>query len=462
MRPLPILGDGPAPSGAAPRRSAETATTPGLAFRDPPPVAERTAPLRVAIARALVGAERLPIELPRFGLRLLDVEARRGERVSLVLGMDAPIASLDVAPAPGGSERPVRVEVRVLGPGAETRRERLADMAARVERAVDAARWSTAAPLARELAALPHDVPLGFYRQLVAGTRDATALVRTGFQCNQDCGLCWQGRDWGRHGPEQVLAWIEDLAASGVPRLIISGGEPTLDPELPRYVARAREVGFSSVVLETNAIQLAKPGQAAKLRAVGLTDAFVSLHSGEAAISDAITRAPGTHARTVRGIAALLEAGVHVVLNAVMTEEGLGTLAGLPDFIVTTFGLHPGLGSLMLSYPTEPFDPSLSAAIAPDPARLRAALRSTIDRACSLGLVVRGLDGPCGPQLCAFDADPRVTELAPIAEPVDFRRHLPACDGCAVRASCLGVRHAEIERFGDAAVTPLARSPLPA
>ncbi|MBK8696327.1 MAG: hypothetical protein IPN17_29675 [Deltaproteobacteria bacterium] len=50
------------------------------------------------------------------------------------------------------------------------------------------------------------------YRQLVWGTV-AQGLVRVGFGCNQDCGLCWQDRDWGRFPPAQVLGWIEDLRA---------------------------------------------------------------------------------------------------------------------------------------------------------------------------------------------------------------------------------------------------------
>jgi MoaA/NifB/PqqE/SkfB family radical SAM enzyme len=205
-------------------------------------------------------------------------------------------------------------------------------------------------------------------------------------------------------------------------------------------------------------VQLAKPGAATRLAAAGLTDAFVSLHSGDAAVSDAITRAPGTHARTVMGVRALLEAGVPVILNAVMTAEGLDHLGRLPDFVHEAFGRHPLLRSLMISYPTDPFDPALAPTIAPDPARLRAALREAIDRSFALGLRVRGLDGPCGPPLCAFDADPRITERKPVPGPLEFRFHLPACDGCVVKAACFGVRRADAERFGDACVTPIVRT----
>jgi MoaA/NifB/PqqE/SkfB family radical SAM enzyme len=334
-----------------------------------------------------------------------------------------------------------------------------AAMAARLVVSTTKERWERASGIAKELARLPLGVPLGFFRQIVAGVEPPEGIVRTGFGCNQDCGMCWQGRDWGRYGPEQVLLWIEDLWAAGARALIVSGGEPMLDPELIRYVERARALGFSGVTLETNAIQASKPGYASRLAKAGVTQAFVSLHSGDAAVSDAITRAPGTHERTVRGIHGLLDAGIPVALNAVTTAEGIDALGELPDFIHDTFGRHAGLLHLMISYPTMPFDRALVRTIVPDPARLRAALRKAIDRAFVLGIVVRGLDGPCGPPLCAFDADERVISGKPISGPVDFRRKVPACDRCAVQSACFGVRGVDVDLFAETCVRPIERWP---
>ncbi|MFT3769689.1 MAG: radical SAM protein [Minicystis sp.] len=422
-------------------------------FRDPAPVEDRASALRLDLARTLVGAPALPVKLPTSGLTLIDVTADRGG-IDLLLGPTDPVARLRLtrdkaAPA-------VSVAVQEIQPGAARFRKVIDVLAERVQRATTAEKWDRAWVIAKDLAKLPIGVPLGFFRQLVAGVEPLQGLVRTGFNCNQDCGLCWQGRDWGRYGSDQVLTWIEDLREAGARSLLISGGEPTLDPDLARYLARARDLGFASITLETNAVQIAKPGVAARLFEAGLTTAFVSLHSGDAGVSDAITRAPGTHARTVLGIRALLEAGVPVILNAVLTAEGLDHLGRLPDFLHDAFGPHPLLKSLMISYPTDPFDRTLIPGIMPDPAILRAALKQAIDRSFELGITVRGLDGPCGPPLCAFDADPRITDLRPTPGPLDFRMHVPACDGCAVKAACFGVRCADVDRFGESCVSPIA------
>ena len=440
-------------------------------FRDPPSADAEAAEMQREIAEILVRAPRLPIELPAFNLTLLGVETD-GKVIDLIVGKSAPISRLrlqrDGASAtPGGlvtlkskaaRSQIVRVTVEVIHADTSRFRAQLDSMASRIGAATTEERWCAALAVAKRLRRLPAGLPLDHFRQLVPGVTRPLGLVRTGFLCNQDCGLCWQGRDWGRFDSAQVITWIEDLHAAGARYLIISGGEPTLDPDLERYFARSRELGFTGVSLETNAIQMAKPGFTERLRKAGLTDALVSLHTGDAATSDAVTRAPGTFVRTVKGIQSLLAEGVMVTLNCVITQEVLDHLARLPDFIHDTFGAHRRLESLMLSLPADPHDRALLPDLIPDPVRLRAILGPTIDRALALGIAIRGLDGPCGPQLCAFGADPRVTRLEPVGkDDLEFRGQLPACEGCSVRAACRGPRHVQVERYGDACVAPIQR-----
>ena len=436
---------------------------PSPLFRDPPSQEDAARALRLQIAQALVRAPSLPVALPAFGMSLLDVSVdRRG--VELVLGHDAPVAALRlerprnlVALGRDASPALPAVVVRAIHePSTARETAKLTRMAERVRAALTPARWEEAQGLAKKLAELPVGVPMDFYRQLVPGVDHPEGLVRTGFLCNQDCGICWQDRDWGRHDAAQILRWIEDLALHGARSLILSGGEPTLDPRLADYIRHARALGYTQVTLETNAVQLAKEGHAARLRDAGLTSAFVSLHSGDANVSDAITRAPGTHARTVRGVRALLEAGVPVKINAVMTREGLDHLASLPDFLHEQFGAwkHLLLG-LMLSYPTQPYDPALVPTINPDPRKLRPVLMRTLERAFELGLEPHGLDGPCGPPLCTFGADARVVSLRPVPGPLDFRTHIAACARCSVKEACFGVRTTDVALYGEDCVTPL-------
>jgi len=445
------------------RRRGEGEAMAQALFRDPPDVAAQGAELQLAIARALVNAPTLPIELPAFDLTLLAVAAEK-RSIDLVLGKTSPIAKLRLQPsvagahAATGESSAVDVSIIEVHPSMGRFEPKLRAMARRLRAAISAEKWQRAAAHAQQLARIPVGVPIAFYRQLVPGV-SGQGLIRVGFLCNQDCGICWQDRSWGRFEAQQVLTWIEDLHAAGARSLIISGGEPTLDSKLETYIRHARAVGFDTITLETNAIQFSKSALAERLRDAGLSDCFVSLHSGDAATSDAITRAPGTFARTVAGIGALLAAGVPVHLNCVMTREGIAHLGGVPDFVHSQYGNHPALQGLMLSQPSDPYDRSLLSAIIPDPDQIRAVLPAVIDRAFALGLAVRGLDGPCGPPLCAFAADRRITNLAPISEKIAGRTYFPACDACAVRHACFGVRVADAEMYGDACVRPLPSAP---
>jgi hypothetical protein len=235
---------------------------------------------------------------------------------------------------------------------------------------------------------------------------------------------------------------------------VVSGGEPTLDRNLAGHVRLARASGFERVGIETNAVACARGDLARGLREAGLDEALVSLHSAEASVSDALTRAPGTHARTLLGIGALMDAGVRVSVNAVMTSASIGTLAELPAALRATLGPRRRLSALVVSDPVEPYDVGAHASLLPHPCRVREVLPLLIDAAERAGIGALSLGGPCGPPLCAHGADPRVTDLAP-KPAVGFRVHPPACSRCAVRDACFGVRETALRLFGEACTAPI-------
>jgi hypothetical protein len=429
-----------------------------VTFRDPPPsVADERSKER-RLAKALFDAREVPVFLPLFELFLNRVTAAENG-FTLALGVERDASVVLVRLSRAADPQKLEVAVEPLTPLAKRDAQALAAFVDRLRRGLTHARWTAATIEARKVPMLASGVPLEALRQVIEGVVPPAGLLRTGFRCNQDCGMCWQSREWPDFGGAPVRTWIEDFARGGVRALTISGGEPMLDPELPSYVEHARALGFTSIQLETNAIQAAKPGHAARLAAAGVTEALVSLHSPDADVSDAITRAKGTHGRTLEGAQALLDAGIRVRINAVMTAQALATLPRLPDFLRARFGTNPRLIGLALSYPARPFEAALEATLVPAPEAVRAALKPTVDRAAALGLDLGGLSGPCGVPLCAIDADPRIFQLGREAPPVAFRTFLAACDGCAVRTSCYGVRVEEAAQFGERCVKPLARAP---
>jgi cyclic pyranopterin phosphate synthase len=77
---------------------------------------------------------------------------------------------------------------------------------------------------------------------------------------------------------EEITAIVRQLAPLGLRRLRITGGEPTIRPELTRLVSMLRAVeGIEDIALSTNGVRL--PAMAAQLRAAGLDRVNMSVDS---------------------------------------------------------------------------------------------------------------------------------------------------------------------------------------
>jgi radical SAM protein with 4Fe4S-binding SPASM domain len=116
-----------------------------------------------------------------------------------------------------------------------------------------------------------------------------------------------------------------------IPFFSFTGGEPLLRKDLEALIAYAGERRLR-VNLITNGT-LASPERARSLFAAGLRTAQVSLESPDAAIHDALCGAPGSHAATLLGIAALQEAGIKVQTNSTLTRRNRESLLAMPAFL---------------------------------------------------------------------------------------------------------------------------------
>lgn len=286
------------------------------------------------------------------------------------------------------------------------------------------------------------------------------AIVRVGFHCNQDCGFCWQGRDWP--GPPRAMLeqWIDEMAAGGVRELMISGGEPTVYGELLDLVRRARAADLTPW-LQTNAIRLGKPGFAAALAAAGVAGLTVSYHAGDSALSDLLTRAPGTHVRTEAGIRASLGAGMRLTLNCVVGRRNLAYLPATAERIVAEFLPLAEHGiAVSFSNPSEAHDPADGDPVPLDEVSgpLAAAVRILIEA----GIPVQAV-GSCGFPPCALRDVPEMVvpllldRLAP--EHFASRRKPDACAPCALYDACVGPRERDVRNFGSRGLVPFTERP---
>ena len=304
------------------------------------------------------------------------------------------------------------------------------------------------------------------YRQISRGSAEQNATIRLGFRCNQDCGMCWQGRAWPDPPEALALLWLDEIAAAGIEQVVFSGGEPTLYRSLPELLRRAGELGLR-VELQTNAVLLRKPTTLNALCEAGLRRVFVSYHSHLPQVSDALTRAPGTHVATEAGIVACLLAGIEVQLNTVVERLNLPHLADHARAIVSRF-VQPfadnPVRDVTFSYPTSYHDRELwRASVMP----LDAIAPRLVEAARILaaqGLSVDASGAGCGFPLCVLRDEPGLIRHADLAQ-MDLkdssaRSHPPACDPCALRGECPGLRREYLEVHADRGVVPFLEVPV--
>ncbi len=182
--------------------------------------------------------------------------------------------------------------------------------------------------------------------------------------------------------------------------MTLTGGEPTLHPKLVDFVrlARAHDVAGLGVALQTNAVRLDDAALTDALVAAGVTLVQVSLHAARAALSDAITQAPGTFARTLAGLDHLARhAAVTLVINYVIVRRNVGELG---DFVALVAVRWPralvNVSFAALSTDVVPDDGD----VMPRYGEVMPALEAALDRARALGLAVTGFASMCGVPLC--------------------------------------------------------------
>ena len=155
----------------------------------------------------------------------------------------------------------------------------------------------------------------------------------TNYDCNLQCDYCCvvagPRADPRRLDGARIVGLANEAATAGFQRVFITGGEPTLRPDVPDLIVAITD--RLPLTILTNAMLL-RGTRWDRIRAVLGSDrpvSFqVSLDSAGPALHDA-HRGPGSHARALTGIRTLLDVGATVRLAASLPEAHLGELSGL-------------------------------------------------------------------------------------------------------------------------------------
>jgi uncharacterized radical SAM superfamily Fe-S cluster-containing enzyme len=150
-------------------------------------------------------------------------------------------------------------------------------------------------------------------------------------ECNCTCPVCYADARPGAGG-HLPLAEVEAVARAlrdqGLKAISLTGGEPTLHPELPSIIANLRRIGLD-VTLISNGLRLGRdPALARRLRRSGLTYLYLQLDTLSPRVCETIRGDREVETR-LRAVEHARRAGMHLGVNVTVVRDNLDEAGAL-------------------------------------------------------------------------------------------------------------------------------------
>jgi MoaA/NifB/PqqE/SkfB family radical SAM enzyme len=246
--------------------------------------------------------------------------------------------------------------------------------------------------------------------------------------------------------------------------VILSGGEPTLHPDLLALADCVAGLGMH-LGLVTNGRRLADPSLVDELLRRNLRYAYVSLHGASAPVHDTIVRAQAFE-QTLCAIRNLSGRVEDLTVNTVVTRDNLLDLRGIVELL-------EGIPGLLVKFTfPQPKGAALDHfdSVVPRLTDAASAVMDTIAHATARGASVRfGLEGfpfCLVPGFSSLRDDLETHDIRSMSEPEDddlvavdssLSIKTSRCDGCSVRSECPGIYREYARHRGDGELTALTQ-----
>jgi len=155
--------------------------------------------------------------------------------------------------------------------------------------------------------------------------------------CNHHCGFCSNPKSTSVHTQATIERLVDDLVERGYYGVILTGGEPTLHPDLPAICAYAKAKGLH-VRMITNGSRGPDAVFARELAAAGLELMHVSIYSTRPDVEESIRGVAGTIDRAGAAIDHAHANGIGVNVNCVINRLNADHL---DETAMTLLDRHP-------------------------------------------------------------------------------------------------------------------------
>jgi MoaA/NifB/PqqE/SkfB family radical SAM enzyme len=162
------------------------------------------------------------------------------------------------------------------------------------------------------------------------------------FRCNCKCIFCSVGRQIEHHikegsgikTTEEVKEDIDLAVKVKAKAFALSGGEPTLRPDIFELVRYAKKRGLPKVEVQSNGRMYYYKDFCEKMVKAGVDDFVVSFHSGQKNVHDKLMGLKGTYEQASCGVKNLKTLGQTVKINLVILKPNYRHLAATAKYLL--------------------------------------------------------------------------------------------------------------------------------
>jgi MoaA/NifB/PqqE/SkfB family radical SAM enzyme len=159
------------------------------------------------------------------------------------------------------------------------------------------------------------------------------AYLQVSRVCNQKCIFCSNPANGRVISWDEAVTLIDSFAKTGAAGVILTGGEPTMFPELPRLVAYAVKRKLIPRLI-TNGQNTAAPAYMRALARAGLTHMHISIHSCRPEVQARLSSNPDSLKNIRRSLGHAGKLGIRVDINTVINKANAGHLSELVRWVV--------------------------------------------------------------------------------------------------------------------------------
>ncbi|MBW2463054.1 MAG: radical SAM protein [Deltaproteobacteria bacterium] len=299
------------------------------------------------------------------------------------------------------------------------------------------------------------------------------ALIKVGYGCNDHCSFCHTLDVRHIDGEaREIHQKIDRAKALGHSMVVLSGGEPTIRPELLAWADHVVSLDMD-FGLVTNGRMLSYPELTDALLERRLRYVYLSLHGGTAKVHDLMVRSEAFE-ETYGALRVLSGRGLDLTANCVVTRHNVEHLRGLVDAVLPYEDLSLNFSMVEPKGGGDALFEHLMPRITAAAGRIREAIEYGDARVRDSGATGPRFGHGAIP-LCLMAGHPdrygdlkthRFASMTEIGEadfyPVDDRNKVQPeekCRGCSLSGPCPGLYRGYVEVFGASELAPVFDRP---